>query len=371
MAVIFNLGDGTTALTNFEGGNIDLRVPYIGYASESIDYKAAGVAAYNALQAHIEKRMSHGIQVGLSYTYSHALDEQSALGLFYNGNNPLNLRDGYASSDFDRTHVVNFNYVYRLPDFYGKYTLAGPLHRRVVAGRLDCAAKRPTVTASSTTPAPSAACTTVSMTASRIPSSLSTTPLALPRKRDRPFRCLRHQLQLQPSTQHASILRSSPLPVLSFLRSLRETHSRQISPPVSATSSARRSQKRADISLVKMTNFNERYSLKYTFDVYNLTNTASLDIPGNEVSQNQYYNYVPSVGQTVSPTGCDADGNQTNESFYNCPSGLGFRDPYHRQPTADPDVAAVDLLMGSRLSKSRMTSSSSGSLFCPGILPSC
>ncbi len=55
--------------------------------------------------------MSHGVQVGASYTYSHALDEQSGIGLFYNGNNPLNLRDGYASADFDRTHVLNFNYV--------------------------------------------------------------------------------------------------------------------------------------------------------------------------------------------------------------------------------------------------------------------
>src|SRR5271156_951137 len=119
------LGDGSTALLNFEGGNIDLRVPYIGYAAESITYKAAGVSAYNALQIHVDKRMSHGLQVGASYTYSHALDEQSALGLFYNGNNPLNLRDGYASSDFDRTHVFNFNYIYQLPDFYGKNTWVG------------------------------------------------------------------------------------------------------------------------------------------------------------------------------------------------------------------------------------------------------
>ena len=89
--------------------------------------------------------MSHGIQVGASYTYSHALDEQSALGLFYNGNNPLNLRDGYASSDFDRTHVFNFNYVYRLPDFYGKIHAGGPLHRRVVAGRPDRSAERTTL----------------------------------------------------------------------------------------------------------------------------------------------------------------------------------------------------------------------------------
>ena len=86
--------------------------------------------------------MSHGLQVGASYTYSHALDEQSALGLFYNGNNPLNLRDGYASSDFDRTHVFNFNYVYQLPDFYGKNTWVGPRYRWVVAGRRHHFAER-------------------------------------------------------------------------------------------------------------------------------------------------------------------------------------------------------------------------------------
>ena len=73
---------------------MDLRVPYIGYSSESESYTAAGVSAYNALQAHIEKRMNHGLQLGFSYTYSHSLDEQSGLGLFYNGNNPLNLRSG-------------------------------------------------------------------------------------------------------------------------------------------------------------------------------------------------------------------------------------------------------------------------------------
>ena len=121
------LPDGSGYLANFEGGNVDLRVPYIGYAAESIGYKAAGVDAYNALQAHIEKRMSKGIQVGASYTYSHALDEQSGLGLFYNGNNALNLRSGYGSADFDRTHVINFNYVFRAPDLAPKNSLAGKL----------------------------------------------------------------------------------------------------------------------------------------------------------------------------------------------------------------------------------------------------
>ena len=84
------------------------------------------------------------------------------------------------------------------------------------------------------------------------------------------------------------------------------------------------SQKRADISLVKMTSITERYSLKYTFDVYNLTNTTSFDVPGNEVFQNQYFNQFPAAGGTALPTGCDSEGNQTNSSFYNCPSGLGY-----------------------------------------------
>src|SRR5208283_3729569 len=78
-----------------------------------------------ALQAHVEKRMSHGIQVGASYTWSHALDEQSGLGLFYNGNNPLNLRSSYGSSDFDRTHVFSLNYGYQIPEFATKNSLAG------------------------------------------------------------------------------------------------------------------------------------------------------------------------------------------------------------------------------------------------------
>jgi hypothetical protein len=112
-----SLPNGQPYLNTYEGGNIDLRVPYVGYSSGSESYNAAGISAYNALQTHIEKRMSHGFQLGFSYTYSHATDEQSALGLFYNGNNPLNLREAYGSSDFDCTHVFNFNFVYQLPKF--------------------------------------------------------------------------------------------------------------------------------------------------------------------------------------------------------------------------------------------------------------
>jgi hypothetical protein len=70
---------------------------------------------YSALQFNVTKRLSHGLLVSGSYTYSHTLDEQSALGLFFNGNDPNNPRSAYGNSDFDRTHVWTVVYHYDLP----------------------------------------------------------------------------------------------------------------------------------------------------------------------------------------------------------------------------------------------------------------
>jgi hypothetical protein len=98
------------------GGNIDFRVPYVGYNFNSALFKSVGNSAYDALQAHIEKRLSHDFQGGLSYTWSHALDEQSDLGIFFTGDNPDRLRDSYGSADFDRTHVITANFQATLPD---------------------------------------------------------------------------------------------------------------------------------------------------------------------------------------------------------------------------------------------------------------
>jgi hypothetical protein len=84
-------------------------------------------------------------------------------------------------------------------------------------------------------------------------------------------------------------------------------------------------QKRADMSLVKVTSFDkEKYSLKYTFDVYNLTNTTSFDIPGNEVSQNAGYNAFPYSGQPVVSTNCASNPSNTTGALYSCPAGLGL-----------------------------------------------
>jgi hypothetical protein len=104
-----------TVSTNEFSGNAPIRVPYIGYDMNSVSYEAQGISNYNALQLQVRKRFSKGLQLTGSYTWSHSLDEQSGLGLFFTGNNPLYPKSNYASSDFDRTHVFLVNYSYTIP----------------------------------------------------------------------------------------------------------------------------------------------------------------------------------------------------------------------------------------------------------------
>jgi hypothetical protein len=98
------------------GGNTDLRTQFLGYNPNANFWEAVGISHYNALQFSVTKRLSHGFQVNGSYTWSHSLDEQSGLGLFFNGNDPNNLRSAYGNSDFDRTHVLTISYVYQFPN---------------------------------------------------------------------------------------------------------------------------------------------------------------------------------------------------------------------------------------------------------------
>jgi len=104
-------------IATYEGGNSDLRAPYIGYSTNSVLYETIGTSNYNALQVGVRKRLSHGLQASASYTWSHALDIQSGLGLFYNGNNPLTPSASYGTSTFDRTHVFTGFYSYEIPGF--------------------------------------------------------------------------------------------------------------------------------------------------------------------------------------------------------------------------------------------------------------
>jgi hypothetical protein len=107
--------DTEPVFTSEFSGNAPIRVPYPGYDMNSVSYKATGISNFDALQLQVHKRLSNGLQFTASYTWSHALDEQSGLGLFVTGDNPTIPRANYASSDFDQTHVFLINYSYTIP----------------------------------------------------------------------------------------------------------------------------------------------------------------------------------------------------------------------------------------------------------------
>jgi hypothetical protein len=328
-----NLPNGQPFLETFEGGNTDLRVPYIGYAGESLSYTAAGISVYNALQVHIEKRMSHGLQAGVSYTLSRSMDDQSAMGLFYNGNNPQNIGSAYGLSDFDRTHVLNFDFRYELHNFFSAsswkgvftdgwaldgivtvqsgqpysvidytgavgsifYGTANGITNPIVPLASGCTAQSAATGASGANPnapALNAACFTVPVLA---PGALNG---AIP-----------------PNDYYET----------NFVSSGQRNIFRQSW------------QRAADISVVKMTKINERLTLRVSLDIYNITNTPSFDIPIDNVTQNEFYNsepyVVPGVApgpgsptQSALPTCSSAGVNSNPNSFYNCPGGLGLTD---------------------------------------------
>lgn len=300
------LPDGSYYQANYEGGNVDLRVPYIGYAAESISYVAEGVDAYNALQAHLDKHMSHGIQLGVSYTYSHALDEQSGLGLFYNGNNPLNLRSGYGSADFDRTHVINFNYVFKVPNTAPQHTLAGKvLDGWSLVGLTVLQSGQPYSVIDFSGAIGSIFYSTADgITNPIVPLAQGCTAKSATTGHSGAWYPVNGTTALKPDCFTLPLLPAGGLGgaippddtfETSFTNGQRNIFRQAF-------------QKRADASLVKSMGFKDRYTLKYTFDVYNLTNTSSFDIPGNEVSQNANYNSFPTQGTTL----------------YNSPTGLGI-----------------------------------------------
>jgi len=301
-------------LATYEGGNIDLRVPYVGYSSEAESYTAAGISAYNALQTHVEKRMSHGFRAGFSYTYSHATDEQSALGLFYNGNNPLNLRSAYGSSDFDRTHVFNFSFVYELPRFSPEASLLGRFTNGWAIESLGIYQSGQPYSVIDYSGAVGSLFYGVSdgITNPIVPLAASCTPKTavtghIGTNPDSPALnadCFTIPL-LQPGAYNGAIPANDPYET-DFTTGQRNIFRQSW-------------QKRMDLSIVKDTRITERVTAKFAFQIFNLTNTASFDVPIDDVTQNQYYNPFPVQGTPAQPTSCD----NSNQGFYNCPYGLG------------------------------------------------
>jgi outer membrane receptor protein involved in Fe transport len=76
---------------------------------------------YNSLQATLNKRFSHGLQMLLSYTWSHSIDDYSGTDVSDITVTPgdlINQQKNYGNSDFDRRHRFVASYLYNLPDVY-------------------------------------------------------------------------------------------------------------------------------------------------------------------------------------------------------------------------------------------------------------
>ena len=302
-----------TYLANYEGGNVDLRVPYLGYASESLTYKAAGIASYNAIQAHAEQRLTHGLFVGASYTYSHALDEQSDLGLFYTGGNALNLRSGYASADFDRTHVLNVNFNYRIPSPYSESSLAGKFTAGwSVTGIVIAQSGQPYSVVDFSGASGSIYFSTYNgITNAIVPLAPGCTPKSAKTGTSGAFGlpALKASCFTLPLLSGASAT-ANGVPGPSADAPLGDIYETTF--PTGQRNIFRQSaQKRGDVSLVKEIKARERYDLRYTFDVFNVTNTASFDVPNAQTTQNSGYNPTPAAEQGLS-------------DFYSPPSNVGF-----------------------------------------------
>ena len=116
---------GNTTVTN-----VQQRVPYQGFSAGSMfDIQSTGFAWYNALQASLTKRFSHGLQFLASYTFARDLANVfgSTTGpnggqMYGNNNDP---RSNYGPDTFVRPHRFVFSGVYELPGPKDSHSLAG------------------------------------------------------------------------------------------------------------------------------------------------------------------------------------------------------------------------------------------------------
>lgn len=76
-----------------------------------------GESSYNALQAKLQKRISHGLDFSANYTWSHALtDSANPLdGIGYRDANIIPIREDMTNDVSDTRHRITFNGFYSLP----------------------------------------------------------------------------------------------------------------------------------------------------------------------------------------------------------------------------------------------------------------
>jgi len=279
--------------TSEYSGNAPVRVPYIGYDMNSVLFKAEGISNYNALQLQVRKRLSNGLQFTASYTWSHSLDEQSGLGLFFTGNNPLSPKQSYGNSDFDQTHVFLINYSYTIPKLTSNKALGAAINGWTIGGQTVAQSGQPYSIYDFSGSVGSLYFGTSNYIGNPI---VGLAPgVTVP------------QAQLQGTT---GVNAGKPvLNVNDFLPQFVAPGQSGV-PPCDATgcdlyeslygSSGRNTfrapfQVRFDMSLGKEFTLNERFKLRFNFDAFNIFNHPDFDAPNNNVTFFPNYSGPPSI----------------------------------------------------------------------------
>ncbi|MGB8064008.1 MAG: carboxypeptidase regulatory-like domain-containing protein [Candidatus Sulfotelmatobacter sp.] len=92
--------------------------PYQGF-SQITAYANIFNSNYNALQASLIHRLKNGLSFQASYTYSKTLTDNAGPNATVPSfpQDSYNIKAEYGPSDFDRTHILTFNYSWELPIF--------------------------------------------------------------------------------------------------------------------------------------------------------------------------------------------------------------------------------------------------------------
>ena len=88
--------------------------PYLGMGNIIMEGFGA-TSNYHALQVAVNRRMSHGIQYGVAYTFSKALGVASTDGTAVSAYFPMRQRN-YGPLSYDVPHMLIINYSWDLPD---------------------------------------------------------------------------------------------------------------------------------------------------------------------------------------------------------------------------------------------------------------
>ena len=148
-------------MTQLSAGQPFVFIPYPQFTSFNV-LDSNDFSTYHALEAQLTRRFSNGISFNIAYTWSKALDTRSFDPDPHRGRHRQRLhRRRYAvrhqqpptelrsTADFDRRHVLQWNFVAELPFGKGKHFLgnasrtAGSHRRRLGSDRLRPRHQRP------------------------------------------------------------------------------------------------------------------------------------------------------------------------------------------------------------------------------------